>query len=248
MKKILFSLTLLFTSLFAGQINIAVAANVSYVIEELVKQFNITNPDTKIVVTLGSSGKLTAQIKNGAPYNIFMSANMDFPQSLYNEKIAITKPIIYAQGGLVILSSKEIDFKNGLNILKNEELSKIAVANPKTAPYGIATKEALEKANIYEDIKNKFVYGESISQTVVYTVTAANIGIISKSSLFDRNMSSYKENVNWIDIDSSLYTPIDQGIVMLNNAKDNKEAKAFYEFILSQNAKEIFRKYGYMTK
>ena len=165
-----------------------------------------------------------------------------------NEKIAITKPIIYAQGGLVILSSKEIDFKNGLNILKNEELSKIAVANPKTAPYGIATKEALEKANIYEDIKNKFVYGESISQTVVYTVTAANIGIISKSSLFDRNMSSYKENVNWIDIDSSLYTPIDQGIVMLNNAKDNKEAKAFYEFILSQNAKEIFRKYGYMTK
>lgn len=248
MKKILFSLTLLFTSLFAGQINIAVAANVSYVIEELVKQFNITNPDTKIVVTLGSSGKLTAQIKNGAPYNIFMSANMDFPQSLYDEKIAITKPIIYAQGGLVILSSKEIDFKNGLNILKNEELSKIAVANPKTAPYGIATKEALEKANIYEDIKNKFVYGESISQTVVYTVTAANIGIISKSSLFDRNMSSYKENVNWIDIDSSLYTPIDQGIVMLNNAKDNKEAKAFYEFILSQNAKEIFRKYGYMTK
>lgn len=248
MKKILFSLTLLFTSLFAGQINIAVAANVSYVIEELVKQFNITNPDTKIVVTLGSSGKLTAQIKNGAPYNIFMSANMDFPQSLYNEKIAITKPIIYAQGGLVILSSKEIDFKNGLNILKNEELSKIAVANPKTAPYGIATKEALEKANIYEDIKNKFVYGESISQTVVYTVTAANIGIISKSSLFDRNMSSYKENVNWIDIDSTLYSPIDQGIVMLNNAKDNKEAKAFYEFILSQNAKEIFRKYGYMTK
>ena len=248
MKKILFSLTLLFTSLFAGQINIAVAANVSYVIEELVKQFNITNPDTKIVVTLGSSGKLTAQIKNGAPYNIFMSANMDFPQSLYDEKIAITKPIIYAQGGLVILSSKEIDFKNGLNILKNEELSKIAVANPKTAPYGIATKEALEKANIYEDIKNKFVYGESISQTVVYTVTAANIGIISKSSLFDRNMSSYKENVNWIDIDSSLYTPIDQGIVMLNNAKDTKEAKAFYEFILSQNAKEIFRKYGYMTK
>lgn len=248
MKKILFSLTLLFTSLFAGQINIAVAANVSYVIEELVKQFNITNPDTKIVVTLGSSGKLTAQIKNSAPYNIFMSANMDFPQSLYDEKIAITKPIIYAQGGLVLLSSKEIDFKNGLNILKNEELSKIAVANPKTAPYGIATKEALEKANIYEDIKNKFVYGESISQTVVYTVTAANIGIISKSSLFDRNMSSYKENVNWIDIDSSLYTPIDQGIVMLNNAKDNKEAKAFYEFILSQNAKEIFRKYGYMTK
>lgn len=248
MKKILFSLTLLFTSLFAGQINIAVAANVSYVIEELVKQFNITNPDTKIIVTLGSSGKLTAQIKNGAPYNIFMSANMDFPQSLYNEKIAITKPIIYAQGGLVILSSKEIDFKNGLNILKNEDLSKIAVANPKTAPYGIATKEALEKANIYEDIKNKFVYGESISQTVVYTVTAANIGIISKSSLFDRNMSSYKENVNWIDIDSSLYTPIDQGIVMINNAKDNKEAKAFYEFILSQNAKEIFRKYGYMTK
>jgi molybdate transport system substrate-binding protein len=248
MKKIIFSLAFLYTSIFAGQINIAVAANVSYAIEELIKEFNNTNPNTKVIVTLGSSGKLTAQIKNGAPYNIFMSANMKFPQALYDENIAITKPIVYAQGALAILSAKEIDFKNGIDLIKDEKIKKIAIANPKTAPYGAATIEAFENAKIYEDIKEKLVYAESISQTVSYTITAANIGFIAKSSLYDKNMAKYKENINWISVDSALYSPINQGIVIISNAKDNQEVKAFYDFILSDKSKKIFEKYGYLTK
>jgi molybdate transport system substrate-binding protein len=248
MKKIIFSLAFLYTSLFAGQINIAVAANVSYAIEELIKEFNNTNPDTTVIVTLGSSGKLTAQIKNGAPYNIFMSANMKFPQALYDENIAITKPIVYAQGALAILSAKEINFKNGIDLIKDEKIKKIAIANPKTAPYGAATIEAFENAKIYEDIKEKLVYAESISQTVSYTITAANIGFIAKSSLYDKNMAKYKENINWISVDSALYSPINQGIVIISNAKDNQEVKAFYDFILSDKSKKIFEKYGYLTK
>ena len=248
MKKIVLILMILASSLCANQINISVAANVSYAIDELISEFNKTNPNTKVLVTLGGSGKLTAQIKNGAPYNIFMSANMKFPQSLYDDKIAITKPIIYAQGSLAMLSAKEMDFKEGINLLKNNSISKIAIANPKTAPYGAATIEALKNIKIYDEVKNKFVYAESISQTVAYTTIAADIGFIAKSSLYDKKMAKYKENINWIDVDSRLYTPINQGIVIINNAKENAEVKAFYDFILSNNAKKIFKEYGYLVK
>ncbi len=242
MNKILLLLAL--TSLLnAGTINIAVAANVSYSIEDLKREFNKTHPDTKVRVTLGSSGKLTAQIKHGAPYHIFMSANMKYPQALYKEKIAISRPTVYALGSLAILSNKKRDFSKGIYLLKSEKITKIAVANPKTAPYGIAAKVALENAGIYTELKKKFVYGESISQTVSYAVTAADIGIIAKSSLYSHNMSRYKKDVNWVAVDTKLYTPIQQGIVML---KEDKEVKAFYNFILSDDAKKIFRKYGYL--
>jgi molybdate transport system substrate-binding protein len=248
MKKIFLVLVLLCSSIFAGQINVAVAANVSYAMDKLIAQFNKTNPDTKVLVTLGSSGKLTAQIKNGAPFNIFMAANMKFPESLYEEKIAITKPIIYAQGALAMLSAKELDFKKGIDLIKDDSISKVAIANPKTAPYGTAAVEAIKNAKIPDSIESKFVYAESISQVVTYAITAADIGFIAKSSLYDEKMSKYKENVNWVSVDPTLYTPIKQGIVIINNAKDNAEVKAFYDFILSQNAKKIFTDYGYIIK
>jgi molybdate transport system substrate-binding protein len=248
MKKVILGLVFLCSSIFAGQVNIAVAANVSYAIDVLISEFNKTNPDTQIQVTLGSSGKLTAQIKNGAPFNIFMAANMKFPESLYEEKIAITEPVVYAQGAIAMLSSKELDFSKGINIVKESTISKIAIANPKTAPYGTAAMEALKNAGLEEATKDKFVYAESISQAVTYATTAADIGFIAKSSLYDDKLSKYKENVNWASVDPKLYTPIEQGIVIINNAKDNAEVKAFYDFILSDKAKEIFIKYGYIVK
>nr|WP_072679711.1 molybdate ABC transporter substrate-binding protein [Arcobacter sp. LA11] len=247
MRKILLITLFLVGSLFAEKINIAVAANVSYAINDLIKEFNKTNPDTKVRVTLGSSGKLTAQIKHGAPYDLFMSANMKYPDSLYKDNITITKPLVYAQGSLAILSSKPRDFSKGFNLLKEDSIKRIAVANPKTAPYGIATKQALENANIYKTLKKKFIYGESISQTVSYTVTAADIGFIAKSSLYSPKMSKYKEDINWISLDTKLYTPISQGIVILKKAKNNKEVRAFYDFILSNKAKKIFKDFGYIV-
>lgn len=248
MKKIVILAMVLSLSLFAGQINVAVAANVSYAVKDLVKEFNKTNPDTEVIVTLGSSGKFVAQIKNGAPYQMFMSADMKFPQTLFDENIAVAKPELYAQGSLAMLSSKELNFKKGINLITDASVSKIAVANPKTAPYGTAAIEAIKNAKIYDSVENKFVYAESISQAVAYATTAADIGFIAKSSLYDEKMAQYKENVHWISVDPSLYTPIDQGAVILNNAKENKEVKAFYDFILSARAKEIFKAYGYMTK
>ena len=177
-----------------------------------------------------------------------MSADMNFPESLYEEKIAITKPMIYAQGALALFSPKKLDLSKGINLLSDDNISKIAIANPKTAPYGEATIEALKNVNLEEKVKNKFIFGESISQTVAYTTTAADVGFIAKSSLYDEKMKDYKENIDWITVDSKLYTPINQGIVIIKNAKENSEVKAFYDFILSPKAKEIFEKYGYIVK
>lgn len=246
MKRILLIIFLLVLNISANSINIAVAANVSYAIDELKEEFAKEHPNIKVKVILGSSGKLTAQIKHGAPYGLLISANMDYPEALYKDKIAITKPIIYAKGTLAFLSIKKHDFSKGLELLKSKTIKRIAIANPKTAPYGIASVEALKNAKIYEKVSSKFIYGESISQTVSYTITAADIGIIAKSSLYSPKMSMYKEGVNWISLDKSLYTPIKQGIVLLRYSKNSKDYKAFYDFILSDKAKKIFEKYGYI--
>ena len=249
MKKIVLLLAAFSTlALNAATINIAVAANVSYAIEDLKKEFNKLHPDTKINVILGSSGKLTAQIKNGAPYMLFMSANMKYPEALYRDKIAITKPIVYAEGSLVMLSLKQQDFSKGIKLLLNEKITTIAIANPKTAPYGIVSVEALKNAKIYKKIKKKFVYGESISQTVAYKNTAADIGLIAKSALYSPHMSKYKRGINWAEVNPSYYTPIEQGLVMLKDAKNSSETKAFYDFLQTSKAKEILSDFGYAVK
>jgi len=248
MKK--FLLTLLFAAsvLDAGEINIAVAANVSYAIDELKAEFAKTNPDTRVMVTLGSSGKLTAQIKNGAPYGLFMAANMAFPEVLYAEKIAVTEPVVYAEGALAYLSVKPHDFTEGIALLANDSIGRIAIANPNTAPYGKAAIEAMRAGGVYEKVKEKFVYAESISQTVAYAVTAADIGLIAKSSLYSDKMAQYREGENWAEVDPALYTPIKQGIVLLKNSEGSSEYRAFYDFMLSARAKAILKQYGYIVE
>ncbi|WP_419770991.1 MAG: molybdate ABC transporter substrate-binding protein [Candidatus Marinarcus sp.] len=247
MKKIVLAILVLSLSVFAGQINIAVAANVSYAIDDLIKEFNKTNPDTQVLVTLGSTGKLTAQIKNGAPYNILMGANMKYPQALFDEQIAITKPVIYAQGSLAILSNSKKYFEKGIALTDEASIKKIAIANPKTAPYGKAAVEAMKNGGVLAKVENKFVYAESISQTVTYALTAADLGFIAKSSLYSPKMAMYKKGINWVDVDSKLYTPINQGIVIIKNAQDNQEVRAFYDFILGEKAKAIFTDFGYLV-
>jgi len=245
-KKLLIGFIFISASLLASEIKIAVAANVSYAINDLKKEFNKLYPDIKVKVTLGSSGKLTAQIKNWAPYQLFMSANMKYPNALYADNMAVTKPKVYAQGSLALLSNNKHDFSKGIKLLTNEKISKIAIANPKTAPYGKAAVEAVKNIKIYNDIKKKFVYAESISQTVSYTVTATDIGIIAKSSLYSPKMSKFKKEINWTEIDSKLYTPINQGIVILKNGEKNTDVLKFYNFVLSEKTKKIFKNFGYI--
>lgn len=248
MKKILVSLMALMVSVtvYASSITIAVAANVTYAMDELIATFNKTHPDTKIETSLSSSGKLTAQIRNGAPFSLFMAANMAYPEALYKDGIAVTEPKIYAQGALAFLSAKPQDFTKGLELLTGKDIKKVAIANPKTAPYGTAAVEAMKNVGIYDKVEPKLVYGESISQTVTYALSAADIGIINASAMYSDKMTQYKEGTNWTLVNASTYTPIDQGIVLLKHGADSLEAKAFYDFMLGSEARKILARYGYL--
>lgn len=246
MKQYLYIILFISSLSFASTINIAIASNVIYAMDELKVEFLKLHPDSKLRVIIGSSGKLSAQISNNAPYHIFMSANMQFPQKLYKSKMTITAPRVYAKGKLIYFSVKSQEFMHDMSFLKDVKISKIAIANPKTAPYGKATYEAMINAGVYDDIKHKLIYGESISQTLSYAVTAADIGFIAKSSIYSKQMSKYKAGVNYIDVSTKLYEPIEQGVVLLKHAKNNSDAKAFYDFIFTKKAREIFEKYGYL--
>jgi molybdate transport system substrate-binding protein len=244
-KNIIFISLFLNTFLFSKSITIAVSANVSYAIDSLIQEFNKQYPNIKVHTTTSSSGKLTAQIVYGAPFDIFMSANMKYPNTLYDKNLAITKPKVYAKGTLALFSKSKRDFSNYKDIFTNTNIKKIAISNFKIAPYGIAGKEFLTNINLYEKLKAKFVYGDSVSQTVSYSVRVCDVGLIATSALYSSKMSMYKQNENWIKLNSKLYNPIKQGIVILKYAKNNKNVRLFYDFILSEKAKDIFKQFGY---
>jgi len=244
MKTILF-LLLSLLSLQAGSIRVAIAANVGYAMPDLIKAFESHHPDTHVDILIGSSGKLAAQIQRGAPFDLFLSANMAYPTKLHATGAAVGSPRIYAQGALVMLSTHPHDFSRGLGLLTDPTVARIAIPNPHTAPYGKAAFDALTHAKLLEALRPKFVYGESISQTVTYTQKAADIGLIAKSALYTPQMRTYKEGTHWRESDPALYTPIDQGMVLLKRAADNPEAKAFYDFLLGDEARAIFARYGY---
>ncbi|MBL0709254.1 MAG: molybdate ABC transporter substrate-binding protein [Sulfurimonas sp.] len=241
-KRLFLILLLSFFSLNASSINIAVASNVSYAMQDLIKEFNKKFPDIKVKVILGSSGKLTTQITHGAPYQLFISADMTYPDALYKQNIAITKPRVYALGSLALFSKKKMDFRDGIYMLNTPNISSIAIANPKTAPYGKATKESLLNAKIYKNIKKKLVYSESASQTLFFALSATDIAIVAKSALYSKNMKHYKRDQHWQELNPKLYTPIKQGMVLL---EQNIDAREFYHFLLSDEAKKIFKNYGY---
>ncbi|MEA1982401.1 MAG: molybdate ABC transporter substrate-binding protein, partial [Campylobacterota bacterium] len=219
----------------------------SYAIKSLIKEFNKKNPDINVRVTLGGSGKLVAQILHGAPYDLFMSANMKYPQALYKKSLAITEPIVYAQGSLAYLSSQKHNFSDIYSLLNSNAIKKIAIASPKTAPYGAASVEAFKKAGLYEELKKKLVYGESISQTLSYTLSAVDMGLIAKSALYSPKLAYLKEGVNWSSVDTKLYTPIKQGVVILKRAQNNRAVENFYTFVLSDTGRKILKDFGYIV-
>ena len=247
MLKAFIASVILSASLLAGEISVAVAANLSDVIEVFKAEFAKTNPNTKVNTVLGASGKFTTQIKAGAPFDIFLSADMKFPEALHNEQFAVTKPVIYASGALAMMSNKGFDLSKGMSLLNDAKIEKIALANPKTAPYGTAAVEAFKNSGVYEKVEAKLVYGESISQAVQFATTAADVGFVNKSAFYSESMKQYKEGKDWVNVDATLYTPIAQGIVILKQAQNNVEAKAFYDFVLSAKAKQIFKNYGYLV-
>lgn len=227
---------------FAQGLRVAAAANLQSVIKVLQTDFKQkTNIDIEPII--GSSGKLVAQIRNGAPFDIFLSADMSYPESLYKDGFSTKAPVVYAYGSLVICSTKNIGFENWERTLLTPRIKKIAIANPRIAPYGRAAKEVLQKKGIFDNVQSKMVYGESISQVNTYVTTGVvDAGFTTQALLKDK---ANKTVLYWKIIDPKDYLPIKQGVLILKRATGNTRAQKFYNYLFSSDAKKIFATYGY---
>ncbi len=194
-------------------------------------------------IIVGSSGKLSAQIKEGAPYDIFVAADMKYPQDIYESGHSTKAPKPYAYGRLVLWTAKK-DIKPRIAILSTDKVKHIALANPKTAPYGRASVEIMRNHKILDQVEGKLVYGESISQTNQFILSqAAEIGFTALSVVMS---PSLKNKGSWTAISDSSYTLIEQGACIINRKNESKKGvSTFYSFLYSVEAKTILKQYGY---
>jgi molybdate transport system substrate-binding protein len=231
-----------------AKLTVAVAANMQYASEELKAAFEKAN-NSKVDIIIGSSGKLTQQIISGAPFDVFISADTSFPQKLMEAGLAAEAPKIYAQGLLVLWSVKSgIRPAANLQLLLSDSMHSIALANPQTAPYGAAAEALLKKYNLFDKVKSKLVYGESITQTSQFIATqSADIGFTAKAIVLSDEM---KGKGAWVDLNRNDYPPINQSAVLLayGMKMHQADAKKFYAFLFSDTAKSIFKKFGYIIK
>jgi molybdate transport system substrate-binding protein len=229
----------------AQEITVAAAADLQFAMQDVTARFHKETGKT-VKVIYGSSGNFFQQIQNGAPFDMFFSANLDFPKKL--EAAGSTEPgtyYQYARGKIVIWVPKEsrIDLTSGLKALLDPSVKKIAIANPQHAPYGQAAVAAMQKENVYEHLKEKFVLGENISQTASFVVSgAADVGIVALSLALSPAM---KEKGRYVDIPPGEYPPIEQACVILSSSKEKNTARQFLSFMKTPAVAEVLRSYGF---
>lgn len=225
---------------------VAAAANLSAVKDDLGAAFAKKCPAYAAEFTFGSSGTLVTQITGGAPYQVFMSADTGFAQNLVDAKLTAGPAKVYAVGSLILLTVKDLDLSKGLAVLLDPKVAHWANCNPETAPYGRAAKEALTARGLYEAAQPKLVLAQNVSQALQFTLTAADCGFVNKSALYTKEVRPYDaKGKYWIEVEPSLYAPIEQAFVVVDSAKDSKAAAAFAEFLSSPEARAVFSAYGY---
>ncbi len=227
----------------SNSLTIAASANMQYAMEELIRRFT-EESGISCELIVGSSGKLTAQIVEGAPFDLFFSADMKYPNEIYEKGMASGPPRIYAYGYLVFWSlDEELELtKTGL---LGEEVRHIAMANPETAPYGRAAEQLLRGMGVYDKIESKLVYGESIAQTNQFILSGtAEVGLTARSVV---SAPEAQGKGQWEETDPSLYEPIAQGLVHLSHSDPVREKWGceFDAFLRSQTAIDILHKFGY---
>lgn len=227
------------------EVRVAAAADLKFAMGELASAFE-KQSGAKVDVTYGSSGNFFSQLQNGAPFDLFFSADVEYPRKL--EAAGLAEPgtlYEYAVGRLVIWMPQDskVDLaKLGWNALLDPQVQKIAIANPEHAPYGRAAVGALQKAGIYERVKSKLVFGENISQAAQFVQSGnAQAGIVAESLAISAAMKSGK---SW-KIPGEMHRAIEQAAVVLKNARNQQEAKVFLDFVKSDTGKKILQKYGF---
>jgi molybdate transport system substrate-binding protein len=227
------------------EIRIAAAADLKFAMGELAEKFE-KQSGTKVNVTYGSSGNFFSQMQNGAPFDLFFSADIEYPKKL--EATGLAEPgtlYEYAVGRIVIWtpSDAKVDVaKQGWKALLDASVEKIAIANPEHAPYGRAAVAALQKAGIYESVKAKLVYGENISQAAQFVQSGnAQAGIVAMSLAVSPAM---RDGKRW-EIPAEMHPALEQGAIVLKDAKNKEAARAFLEFVKSAAGRAILADYGF---
>jgi molybdate transport system substrate-binding protein len=249
-RSILFA-SALATAAVAGSaqtIRIAAAADLEPVLPPILEQFRQTT-GINAQVTYQASAALTTQIQNGAPFDVFLSANLDYPQRLISAGLAeglgegtSGTPIIYAKGTLVLWTRKDSHLSPSVELLRNPALKRLAIANPDRAPYGKAAVAALQKLGLYDALKPRFAIAENISQAAQFVDSGnADAGLISLTSARTERLAA---DGLYFEIPADLYPPIEQGAVLVSKTAERVAAKKFLVYLMSAPVQEQLRKFG----
>lgn len=249
-RRIRYSVGLFAVLIFAGfsaaqSITVAAAADLQSAMQDVAAQFQKeTGKEVKVIY--GSSGNFFQQLQNGAPFDMFFSANLDYPKKLQAAGLVEEGSYYeYAKGKIVLWVAKDsiLDLKSGLQLLLSPAVKKIAVANPQHAPYGQAAVAAMQKEGVYEQVKDKLVLGENISQTASFVMSgSADVGIVALSLALSPNM---KDKGHYIDIPAGDYPAIEQACVILSSSKNKETARQFLSFLKTASVAETLRSYGF---
>ncbi|WP_309093158.1 molybdate ABC transporter substrate-binding protein [Phenylobacterium sp.] len=227
----------------AAQVQVAVAANFTEPAREIADRF-ARRTGHRATLSFGSSGQFLTQIANGAPFEVFLSADVERPQKAEADGMAVAgSRFTYATGRLVLWSRdpKRVDGRG--QVLARGGFEKLAIADPKTAPYGLAAVETLQRLGVYDRVRPKVVQGASITQAYQFARTgAAELGFVALSQVV-----AEKGGSRWL-VPANLHTPIDQQAVLLKAAASNPAARAFMTFLKTPEAKAVIRKYGYEVR
>ena len=228
---------------FAAQVNAAVASNFSAPMMQIAALFRQQTGDT-VKLSFGSTGKFYAQIRGGAPFDVFIAADTATPQRMEQEGLAVNgSRFVYALGKLVLWSAQPgyVDDKGA--VLRKGNYSKLAIADPKLAPYGMAAQQTLEQLGLWDAMQGKLVTGENITQTWQFAATGnVELAFVALSQVMrDSKVSAG----SWWLVPMDMYHPIKQAAVLLAGAKDKAAAQAFLDFLKSDQAAAVIRRYGY---
>lgn len=246
LRRALFLFSFFFSPAVGAQtIRIAAAADLQYVLTDLSTQYE-KQTGAKLAITYGSSGSFFAQIQNGAPFDLFLSADLDYPRKLVDAGYADADSLVtYAQGYLVIWLPPDspLDLKaTGFRTLLDPRIEKIAIANPEHAPYGRAAIVAIQDVGLYGQLKSKLVFGENVSQAAQFVQSgSAQAGLIARSLALSPAMKSGKQ----LELSGRRFPPIGQAAVVLKSSPSKQAAGAFLAFLKTSEARAVFEHYGY---
>ena len=242
-RALLLLLLFIATPLRADEIRIAAAADLRFALDEIISTFKRQHPNERIEVSYGSSGKFHSQIQNGAPFDLFFSADIGLPRSLAQAGQASGEVRPYAVGRIVLWRLGNDGTALSLNDLTRPTITRIAIANPKHAPYGMRAVEALKAAKIWSSVENRLVYGENIAQTAQFVQTGnADVGIIALSLAITPEFTA---TGRYTLIPAEMHAPLEQGFIVLKRAQNNPLAQKFADFFDSSSVRSILNRYGF---